>query len=537
MVAQSEESVIVVGAGPVGLALALGLVRAGIGVRVVDRAPRTKREQRAAVLWPRAVEVLDDLGVAPAISERAHHLRSVDVHVRGRYRAHLDLGRVASAHPHPLLIEQHDVERLLEEQLAHHGVRIGWSTEVLACRADDVAAEVDLRDPDGATRTVTAAWVVGCEGTASVVRRDLGIPFEGRRRPNLQVVQVDARPTWSVPHGDDHGYFFLAPEVSLAAFPMPDDTYRFFAFTTDPRPDRRDPPTPEEMRRLVAEVSGHPEVRLELTEPVWLSRARFSDRVAATLRRGRGLLAGDAAHAWAPIGGHGMNTGIRGAHNLAWKLAAVHRGEARDVLLDTYCLEQRAAARAVMAEMRFNVLELPLPGWCLSVVDALLPAALGTEAVRRRVELTLSDLAMHYRGSPLSRPAGDTLPVRPGDRLPDVTVVVDGQRRPLHSLASYRAWTLLVVGAPQSQRTAQHARDLVAGYLAPIDVAAAVPADGVARQALGRRPALVLVRPDGHVALTARGADLGAVRTHLDRFLVPATERAAVAAGRTHDQR
>ncbi|MCZ0978837.1 FAD-dependent monooxygenase [Streptomyces diastatochromogenes] len=106
-----------------------------------------------------------------------------------------------------------------------------------------------------------------------------------------------------------------------------------------------------------------PGLRLDPTEPLWLNRARFSDRVAARLRHGRGLLAGDAAHAWAPVGGHGMNVGILGAHNLAWKLAAVHRGQAGEGLLDTYCHEQRRMAVRYVREMRFNFMELPLPRW------------------------------------------------------------------------------------------------------------------------------------------------------------------------------
>jgi 2-polyprenyl-6-methoxyphenol hydroxylase-like FAD-dependent oxidoreductase len=106
------------------------------------------------------------------------------------------------------------------------------------------------------------------------------------------------------------------------------------------------------MRDLTAAVTYMPELQLELTEPIWLSRARFQNRIAATLNQGRGLLVGDAAHAWAPIGGHGMNTGLRGAYNLGWKLAAVERGEAKSCLLDTYTIEQRANAHTIIQANR-----------------------------------------------------------------------------------------------------------------------------------------------------------------------------------------
>jgi 2-polyprenyl-6-methoxyphenol hydroxylase-like FAD-dependent oxidoreductase len=499
----STVAVLVVGAGPVGLTLALALDRLGVRVRVVDRAAHTKHEARAAVLWPRAVEVLDDLALGRRFVEAANALHGVQVYASGRRLGALDLGHVDSAYRFPLVIEQHDTERLLVEALAERGVPVQWRTELTDLRGHDDHVEAVLRGADGRQRVVEAAWVVGCEGTRSRVRDAAGIAYEGRRRPDLQVLQINADARWRYRGDRDHGWFFLEPHASLGVFAIPGGGYRFFCFTVDPDPSVTAPPTVAGMSRLVARLA-RTEVDLTPTEPHWVNRARFADRVAATLRHGRVLLAGDAAHAWAPIGGHGMNVGMRGAHNLAWKLAAVHGGQARDTLLDTYDTEQRAAARAVMAEMRFNVLELPLPTPAYWPVAALLPVALAARPVRRRVERTLSDLDMHHRDSPLSVDTAAGPGLRAGDRVPDAPVVGDGRRTTVHALLAYDRWTLLA--EPSADLAA--IRRVTDRYRTPVKVTP-VSADGpAAAAALGRTGTIRLVRPDRHVGLHARADDL-----------------------------
>lgn len=518
-----EAGVLIVGAGPVGLTLAIALTRLALRVRIIDKAPETKRQPRAAVIWPRAEEILDALGVISDFEEAANDLHSVEVYGRGRRLGELDVGHVTSTHPYPLVIEQHKIERLLADNLARLGVRVEWSTEATEVHPFEDRVEVILRRTDGAEETVTSAWVVGCEGTRSLVRERAGIPFEGQQRKNLQAVQVNAVPTWRYADSPTHGYFFLVPHVSLGAFPIPGGGYRFFAFTTDPDPSRKEAPTLGEMRKLIAAAARTPELELELTQPTWITRARFQDRIAATLRRGRLLLAGDAAHAWAPVGGHGMNAGIRGAHNLAWKLAAVHRGEARADLLDTYSDEQRATARAVIREMRFNVLELPLPPLGLLAVQALLPLGLSSKAVRRRIEFTLSDLGMHHRESVLSSHRGGGSRLHAGDRVPDVAVESDGMQARLHHLLSMDRWTLLLRTDRDDGGATQRLHEAVAPFKAQIRVASVALADKDAERALGwdgQDSHMLLVRPDGHVGLLARADDVRSLDDYLDAFLV-----------------
>ncbi|WP_411110426.1 FAD-dependent monooxygenase [Streptomyces sp. c-19] len=526
----SDADVCVVGAGPVGLTLAIALRRLALRVRIVDKAPATKHEARALVLWARAREALDALGVGETLRRHGVELDVVTIHARGRSLGELTTGWARSAYARPLNIEQHDIERLLCEELAGLGTRVEWNTELTDVKVHEDRAEFTLRHRDGSFESAAAPWIIGCEGTASVVRDRLGIPFEGRRRTGLQVVQGNAHPTWRLGGEPGRGHIFLAPHRSLLVFPLPGGGFRFFCFRDDPDPTLTAAPTLGELRDLVADTAGMPDLLLGPTVTPWLNRARFSDRVAARLRRGRGLLAGDAAHAWAPVGGHGMNVGILGAHNLAWKLAAVHHGQAGERLLDTYSDEQRLLAVRYIREMRFNFMELPLPPLGYRAFTATVPTALARRGFQRRLDLRLSDLGRSHAGGALSchRPGRPLRPgARAGDRMPDVTVTtcptapLDSTRPPgptatrLHARLGYERWTLVLHAARARAEVLDGLREACALFPAPVRILPVTPWDAAEARRLGHPDDLRLVRPDGHVGLVAPLARPALLRDYL----------------------
>ncbi|MFM2304525.1 MAG: hypothetical protein RLZZ135_1937, partial [Cyanobacteriota bacterium] len=291
------------------------------------------------------------------------------------------------------------------------------------------------------------------------------------------------------------------------------------AFASDPTPDRKEPPTLAEMRDLVAAVTYMPELELELTAPVWLSRARFQNRVAATFNKGRVLLVGDTAHAWAPIGGHGMNTGLRGAFNLAWKLAAVERGEAKSGLLDTYTIEQRANAHTIIEANRTNVLEQPQVYPKLGLMEKFMPIGLSLKPVRRSIEYMLSDLGMEYRNSPLAWQQKGSGSLQAGDRIPNLPVVSgDGQWANLHRLISIHHWTLLL--RTKDSEVVEQLYQIVGRYRSTIKVATIQPMERESDRQLGCDGQMLLVRPDGHVGLIAAVNDTDTLVKFLDTFLV-----------------
>ncbi|RZU53311.1 2-polyprenyl-6-methoxyphenol hydroxylase-like FAD-dependent oxidoreductase [Krasilnikovia cinnamomea] len=514
--------VMVVGAGPVGLTAALGLRRLGLRVRLVDRAPGTNREPRADVLFPRAGEALGALGAGEAIRKNSYEMRGAVVFGSGRRLCSFRVGRLASDYPRAMTIEQNDIERLLTEELARHDTTVQWRTAVTGLNPRPGGVEVTLRRADGSTEQAGAAWVVACDGVRSTVRELLGIPYEGEPRANMQVVQGNVVPSWPLGNNPGHGYFFLAPYRSVIAFPTPAGGYRIFCVRDDPDPGRTAPPTLDELRDLVAGAAHLPELRLALSDPVWLSRARFADRVAARLRHGRVLLAGDAAHAWAPLGGHGMNVGILGAYNLAWKLAAVHRGQAADVVLDSYDLEQRRLAHQVIRDMRRSPMEMVLPPLAHTLRSVLLAATMPLPGVQRRTEWMMSDFGRHHRASPLSwhRTGRFRGGPRAGDRLPDVPVQPAGGRATRsHRLLSFDRWTVLLAAAEADAATLRALEQAWATCPAPVRIVPVAPASVREQRQLGRQHEFTLVRPDGHLGLVARLDRPQDLSGYLRRFL------------------
>ena len=506
---------LVVGAGPVGLALAIGLRQNGLGVRIVDQNAGPTHEPRAAVIWPRGAEVLDDLGLGEAVEGAANALAVLHFHGRGRELGVARLGALRSRYPRPLLIEQHVTERLLVSRLAALGVSVEWGMRADGLRQDEDGATLVLRDARGRPASARAAWIVGCDGAHSVVRERLGIPFVGGATANLALQQVDAVPRWRHPASPTHGHYFLARGACLGSFPVADGAYRFFCYTDDRPPHRRGSPSAGEMRNLIARVAGTPELRLERV--TWLSHTRFQARCAARLRAGRVLLAGDAAHVWPSLGGHGLSVGLRGAHNLAWKLAAVRRGGAGEALLDTYEAEERHAVASFLRLMPYNLVERPSGPGGLLPREWLLRLGLRVPGLVGCVERAVSDLDAHHRGSALSsecrgvaarRPGG----LRAGDRLPDVEIRAGGEWVRLHALLAHTVWTLL---APASL-SAEARRELTIG-LAPWDGCVRLLSVAAAAQVRPRivdDDTLTLVRPDRHVGLLVGHRDLARLRAY-----------------------
>ncbi len=527
---------LIVGAGPVGLSLAIGLRLYGMSVRIVDQRHGPQTEPRAAVIWPRGAEALDDLGVGEAIRQAANELGSLHLYSRARHLGTAQLGRLPSAYPKPLLIEQQVTERILAARLATLGTEVEWATTAAAIHlgSDDARATLchaaNLRE-----ETVQCAWLIGCDGAHSFVRKALGIDFPGRPAANLQVLQVDAVPRWRFPARRSEGYYFLARGACLGCFPVADGAYRFFCYAHDPDPHLQQPPTADEMRELIAGLAGAPELRLE--EVSWLNRARFNTRFATQLRLGRALLAGDAAHVWPSLGGHGMNIGVQGAHNLAWKLAAVQRGRAPELLLDTYEAEERVTVTRFLQLMPLNLVERPSRLGGLLPRELALRFGLKLPGVSRIIERAASDLTVDHRHSAISQ--GSTRRLRrprsrmrpyPGGRVPDAVVrlTASGESTRLHTLLSYQRWTLVLPAGLPGPVHAQivHALAPWRGELQIVSVVEeADPA--AARLRLGCAQ-LMLVRPDRHIGLVAHRDELARVCGYLEHWVGRAEEQGEV---------
>jgi len=500
--------VLVVGSGPTGLTLAIDLARRGTAVRIIDKAPEFPRTSRAKGPNPRSLEVLEDLGVLDEVLAAG----TAPLPMR-KYRggvAIADAEPFAGRRPtpdapydRPHMMAQWRLEEVLRARLAEYGVRVELGAELVGLAEGEQSVTATLADGG----PIEAAYVAGCDGGHSAVRKLLGIPFEGRTDETQVMVCGDV-----VVEGLDRGFWhqWFDEDGAVMLCPIP-GTRSGWWFQAGPERDASGAPLPPSLagfRRLFAQHTGLPADRL--TEATLLSTYRVNERMAARYRVGRVLLAGDAAHVHSIAGGLGMNTGIQDAYNLGWKLARVAAGLAGPALLDTYEEERLPVAAQVLdisaERLRATLEAIRKPGGGLD--SAVGP---GTDG-----------LAGGYRWSSLAASPRATPRLRAGDRAPDAPCLdaATGEPRRLFDVFAGPHFTLLGFGAG----TAGALRDAAAALddLRAYGVDAGGPSgltdhEGHARAAYGIGPdddLLVLVRPDNHVGLIAEADDVKAVTAY-----------------------
>ncbi len=485
-----DTDVIVVGAGPTGLTLASALLAAGVAVRVLDKASGPATTSRALGLQPRGVEVLDRLGALGDLPRRALPVDRLTIVADGRELASLRLAQNTTlAGPRALLMSQADIEGALRERLVALGGTVEWGRAVTGVIVGSDGAGVRLDDGS----ELDAHWVVGADGAHSAVRKLLDIGF-----PGVPLVErfllADVRADVDRPR--DGATSWLAHDSMLAAFPLPGaDLWRLMAPAP---PGFADDASPRDIAdHLIGRFPPGTVGAIHAVE--WTSTFRIQRRLADTYRRGRVLLAGDAAHIHSPLGGQGMNTGIGDAENLAWKLALVISGRADPHLIDSYQAERRPVAEDVL-ETTSGLTQLmmgdgPARRW---VRDHVAVPLLNRDFVHRLVTDKASQLQISYRHGPLG--AETRLPrpgPLPGDRLPDRRLTdTHGRSVRLFEVLGPQ-WAL--IGPPRL---------------------AAVAAERLGELVVGLEDAdadAMLVRPDAHLAW--RGRDPRRLRGWLDVHL------------------
>jgi 2-polyprenyl-6-methoxyphenol hydroxylase-like FAD-dependent oxidoreductase len=505
--------VLIVGAGPTGLVLALWLTRLGIRVRIVDKTAEPGTTSRALAVQARTLELYRQIGLADAVVTGGRKMTTINLWRTGKHVAHVvfgDMGAGLSPFPYALIYTQDEHERLLIDRLTHVGVRVERQTEFVGCEETATGVRARLRGADGTTNVCEAAYLTGCDGAHSGVREALRIGFPGGTYNHLfYVADVDARGT--VMNGELHGA--LDTTDFLLVFPLKDDgRARLIGTVRADAEYQRDDLTWDDVSQRVIEW-----MRIDVERVHWFSTYRVHHRVADQFHQGRAFLLGDAAHIHSPVGGQGMNTGIGDAVNLGWKIADVVHRRADSALLDTYEPERIAFARRLVATTDRVFTGVTSDGAIarqirLNVVPAVAPAVFAVRAARRFMFRTISQTAVHYRGGTLGRGrAGD---VHGGDRLP--WVPPDGTDLDNFTPLASLDWQVHVYGdASRGIQAACEARAL------PLHVFPWRPVMG--RAGLGR-DAVYLVRPDGYVALADADSTGDAIRSYLDaRKLAAAT--------------
>src|SRR5580692_4606261 len=431
----AQTEVLIVGAGPTGLVLALWLTKLGVKVRIIDKTAEPGTTSRALAVQARTLELYRQLDLTDSVIAKGHQVPAVNLWVKGERAARLAFEKVGTGlTPYPFLhiFPQDQHERLLIERLESLGVAVERRTELIRFSEQENGVIARLRGSDDAEQDCEATYIAGCDGARSIVRDTIGTGFPGGAyRQVFYVADVEAEG----PAVDGELHVDLDEADFLAVFPLAGTgRARLIGTVRDERADHA-----ETLKFTDVSDRAINHLKVEIANVNWFSTYHVHHRVSDHFRSGRAFLLGDAAHIHSPAGGQGMNTGIGDAINLAWKLAAVLHGRADASLLDSYEPERIAFARRLVATTDQAFTAVTSPGATarlmrLHIVPILFPLITKLSSLRRLMFRTISQTAVNYRGSSLSEGRAGT--VHGGDRLPWVRLNgVDGDNfTPLTSL-------------------------------------------------------------------------------------------------------
>ncbi|OBF36780.1 FAD-binding monooxygenase [Mycobacterium sp. ACS1612] len=485
MTTTSATDVLIVGAGPAGTTLAIDLARRGVAVRLIDKAPHAFDGSRAKGIQPRTLEVLDDLGALPDIMNQGALYPPMGIHLGPLtipFRM-MAKGKRGADIPYPdtWLIPQHRTDRALHARFESLGERVDFGTELVGLTDHGTHVTAQVATSDGA-EDISARYLVGADGGGSRVRKLLGVEFSGSTDEADRILIVDA----TVSGGLSRKYWHVWPGLKgrfVGACPLPHSDKFQWMIRFSP-----DEPAPQDLAQINARIQAHTRnKRLALRDIQWQSVFRPNIRLAENYRRGRVLLAGDAAHVHTPAGAQGLNTGIGDAYNLGWKLGQVLAG-ADDQLLDTYEQERLPIAAGVL-------------GLSTKKYEGI--GKLDPSSMRRGKDE--KQLALTYHGGPLAPLVADrTATLRVGDRAPNADLVdADGRRVRLFDAYRGPHFTVLAYGAHAAAALAELDWPAASAPLKRLAIDAgdvfSDPTGGFARIYGLTRDTLLLIRPDGYI--------------------------------------
>ena len=506
--------VLIVGAGPTGLMLANQLGRRGIVPTIIDRHSGPAQQSRAMAVHARTLEIYRKLGIAERAVELGGIGGGANLWARGRRRARIpfgEMGKGLSAFPYVLMLGQDDNERIMGDLLRQWNIAVRWNTELIALEQGASEVKLTLKEPDGSTRTMTASYVAGCDGSRSSVRELNHIGFPGASYEHTFFV-ADTVATGSMVPGELNGY--LWPDGFHLFFPM-HGTNRWRLIGILPAGLRaKSNVTFEDVLPSLRREAG---TTLSFQSCSWFSSYRIQHRCTERFRDRRCVLAGDAAHVHSPMGGQGMNTGLQDAYNLAWKLALVIQGRADEAILDSYEAERHPVATRLLESTDRAFQLVVMDNWLAGlfrtrIMTNIVAFAMKRSAARRIAFHALSQIGINYRQSPMSRtlPGVNRRAPLAGDRFPwlQLRFEANGPIEDLFQRLDDTRFNLLTFGQPVPSAESFGMGDFLRVH--------AIPRDGdnakvLAAVSIGDR-AFYLLRPDGHVGVAGIDLDVNAVK-------------------------
>jgi 2-polyprenyl-6-methoxyphenol hydroxylase-like FAD-dependent oxidoreductase len=538
--------VLIVGAGPVGLALVNDLRRRGIRCRIIDSAPQAGAATKALGIQAKTLELLAKMGVARTAIERGLTTSLFSIYSGGKRLIRIDFKEhlLNSPYPYVLLLPQDETEQVLTEHFQSQGGVIEWQRELVQLTQDEQGVEAVLRHPDGQEERVRVGWLVGCDGAHSTVRHLLGLNFAGTTFEQSFVVG-NVRLTWDL--SSDEIFAFLHQGNFIGYFPMTDGRHRV-VIAYEPGKVLTGEVTLEEIQQSI-DTCGPAGARA--SEPAELTRFHVNQRRTEHYAQGRIFLAGDAAHIHSPIGAQGMNTGIQDALNLGWKLALTVKGQASARLLESYETEREQVGEALLRGTdRTTRLALTRNPLLSALRDALTPILFSSlPAAAHRLAEALAEINIAYPQSPVTVDQRDNKgTLHAGDRAPNALVRTreGAEPQPLFEVFNSQRSILLVLTARQEAAAVERQwgeivallsggyQEMIEAYLVTEKATSGLEQE--ARQILhdftgelhqryeAEQGGLVLIRPDGYVGFWGQFGATETLRGYVQELFVPGGE-------------
>ena len=341
----SKTQVIIIGAGPTGLSMAVQLLRHNIDFIIIEKNEKTTPFSKALVIQARTLEIFYEIGLAEKAIKEGRITTSVNLFYKDKKKTTINisgLGEGLSVFPFALSLEQSKTEKLLVDYLAAHGKAIYWQTEFIRFEQSE-NVKVYCKDANGLEQIVEAEYLVGCDGASSIVRHQMDLAFLGDTVPKMFYV-ADVKLNSPVINKDEL-FIFLIKKGFVLFFPMEGKGhYRVIGVL----PDKTEVADNFTFKEIEPSIKEQITTELVFEEIKWFSTYKVHSRKAGSFINGRCFIAGDAAHIHTPAGGQGMNTGIQDAYNLAWKIAFTIKNKANSLVLESYNTERVENAKHLL---------------------------------------------------------------------------------------------------------------------------------------------------------------------------------------------
>jgi len=496
-----QVDVLIIGAGPTGLMMALECARYGLSCSIIDNGSRELFDiSRAVSIQPRTLEIFSQIGLIDHFLTQGIKIQGANPIYHQNFLAHFSFSSLRSPYPFILSLEQQKTEKILEDKATSFGIitERGWN----CIKIQEMPSSVVVTLQNVETKEekfCKASYVVGCDGAHSFVRKYLDLPFVGKTFKTTFAL-ADVRVHWEYNH--EELMVFLGQEGILAAIPLPEkDRYRliFELPKTKSTSFCLAEPTLMEVENLLAIHVGK---KVKLSDPRWISSFHINSRLSKSYQKGRIFLAGDAAHIHSPVGGQGMNTGLQDAFNLAWKISYVLKKNTNPALLDSYTLERhKVGSRLISATSKASYLATlanPIAVW---IRNKFISCLNNIPFLQKKLLLAISQTAICYPQSPL------TVGARSGRRAPNVPLFYEGEKTDLYTL--WQKTTTFHVLVFCNETSMRNLPDI--SCPCPIFYISTVPTKepnlqichdpcGVAHKAYKiSKPTIFAIRPDGYI--------------------------------------